>query len=316
MKTMLKGAMHPAMLGLAMLGATVAGAAAGDWNDGPVRRMGGAAAVPVPAPIPIPVSKPEWYLRLDAGLGFVADGESLSESGLVYGTLDTPGATGPTPFGSQSAWFNDDFQTFGTFGGGVGYYWSDRFRTDVTLEARTKAEGIIEGSESYISHYDNAGVWTADPNTQVNVYARDTTSARSVFSLFNAYYELGRHMGVQPYVGAGIGIAYNELSRTHSTYETTCDPTTGCGTEVTRTAYSAEGKANVFTLAAALTAGLTYNITDITALDFNYRMLYIGGSSVKLSVSDPLSGSTSVSKTTFGDTLEHQLRAGLRFNIN
>lgn len=318
MNTMLKRAVRPAVLGLAVLGATAAGALAGDWNggDGPLRRMSGSAAVPVPAPIPIPTYKPEWYFRLDAGIGFVSGDDGLSESGLVFGTEDTPGAAGPTPFGTRPSWFNDDFQTFGTFGGGVGRYWSDRFRTDVTVEARTKSEGIIDGTESYISHSDVGGVWTPDPNTRVDVHVRDTTSTRSVFSLVNAYYELGRHMGVQPYVGAGIGIAYNEITRSHSTSEETCDPTTGCTTSNLRNAYTASGKANTFSLAAALTAGLTYDLSDITSLDFNYRLLYVGGTSVRMAVTDPAAGLTSQSRVTIGDTLEHQLRAGLRFNIN
>lgn len=306
-----------AAVGLIVLGATSVTAVAGDWNNGAgsYKDMRGSAAVPVPAPTPIPQYSANWYMRLDAGLGFNSGGD-ISESGMLYGLNDSPGATGPEPFGSNPAWFNSDFDTFGALGGGVGYYWSDRIRTDITLEVRTKAEASINGSESYTAHYDNLGVWTPDPNTQVNVYMRDVTSTRSLFSLVNAYYDFGSHRGFSPYVGAGIGISYNELSRQHNTAETTCDPTTSCtGTEVLRSQFSAHGRANTFSLAAALTAGMSYSLSDITALDFNYRMLYIGGSSVKMPIVDA-SGNTLRSNVSLDSTLEHQLRAGLRFNIN
>lgn len=313
MNDMLKSA----AVGLLMLGATSVTAAAADWNNGAgsYKDMRGSAAVPVPAPTPIPLYSANWYMRLDAGLGFNSGGDA-DENGVLYGIYDSPGATGPEPFGSRPAWLSSDFDTFGSLGGGVGYYWSDRIRTDVTLEVRTKAEAAIDGRESYLSHsYDAFGVWTPDSNTQVNVDMRDTTSTRSVFSLVNAYYDFGNHRGFSPYVGAGIGISYNELVRHHSTTETTCDPVTGCGTEAVRSQFSADGKSSTFTLAAALTAGMSYSLSDITALDFNYRMLYIGGTNVRMPITDG-SGNTFRSNVALDSTLEHQLRAGLRFNIN
>ncbi len=312
MNDMLKGA----AVGLLMLGATSVTAVAGDWNkgDGRIREMRGSAAVPVPAPTPIPVYSANWYMRLDAGLGFVSGGDA-DENGVLFGLDDSPGATGPEPFGSRPAWLSSDFDTFGSLGGGVGYYWGDRIRTDITLEVRTKAEAIIAGEDSYISHFDDVGVWTPDPNTQVNVDMRDTTTTRSVFSLVNAYYDFGDHRGFTPYIGGGIGIAYNELSRHHFSQETTCDPTTGCLAEAIRSTRTGQGKANTFSLAAAFTAGMSYSLSDITALDFNYRLLYIGGSNVRMTVSDGL-GTSFVSNVALDSTLEHQLRAGLRFNIN
>lgn len=311
--------LRSAAVGLLVLGATSVTAFAGDWNngDGRIREMRGSAAVPVPAPTPIPVHAANWYMRLDAGLGFNSGGD-LAESGVLFGLNDSPGATGPEPFGSRSAWMNSDFDTFGALGGGVGYYWGDRVRTDITLEVRTKSEAIIDGRESYAVHIDNAGSWdpvVPGPGSQVNANMRDTISTRSVFSLVNAYYDFGDNRGFTPYVGAGIGISYNDLSRNHTSNETTCDPTAGCVTEALRSARTGRGSANTYSLAAALTAGMSYSLSDITALDFNYRMLYIGGSSVRMTVRDG-GGTSFVSNASIDSTLEHQLRAGLRFNIN
>ena len=304
-----------AVAGLLVLGAASVTAAAGDWNHGAgsYKDVRGSAAVPVPAPTPIPVYSANWYLRLDAAYGFNSGG--LSESGMLFGTEDTPGAAGPTPFGNRPAWFNDDFETFGTFGGGFGYYWSDRVRTDLTLEWRTHGEGTIDGEESWIAHFDNAGVWTPDPTRQINLYTLDETKQRSFFSLINAYYDLGKIRGVTPYVGVGVGIAYHELVRDHVSTQTECDPTTGCNAIVSSQTYRASGKSNTFTLAAAFNTGFAYSLSDITTLDVNYRLLYIDGADVRMNITD-LSGNTFSSTTTIDATVEHQLRAGLRFDIN
>ncbi len=325
MKHMLKGA----AVGLVMLGASSVAAAAADWNDGSgsIKDMRGSAAVPVPAPTPIPIYQPNWYLRLDAGLA-IGSSRAGSESGMSYGIDDSPGATGPVPFGTSSSWLNSDFDTFVSAGAGVGFYWSDRVRTDITVEATSTGKVTIDGSANYVQHgYD---VFYADgygPSPQdgfgvgqqrVNVYTQDVTKLSSVLSLVNAYYDFGNTRGFTPYVGAGLGVAVHRLNRHHATRETTCDLTTipSCNTEsANRTEYSASGVQTDFALAAALTAGVTYQVSDITALDFNYRFVHIGGSDVTLNITDPLTGNTSQSKVTIGEANEHQLRAGLRFNI-
>lgn len=323
------GTLTAALFGLALLTGASVPATAADWNkgSGSIKDIRGSAAVPVPAPMPIPVSSPNFYFRFDAAIG-VVDSVDASERGLTFGVLDSPGDTGPQPFGTRSSWLNSDFDTFTSIGAGVGYNWSDRFRTDVTLEVRSKADVSINGTERYVEHgvdpfyvdgygpspHDGTGVGTS----QVNIYARDLTKLRSVFSLVNAYYDLGKSHGFSPYIGGGIGVAYHELTRNHSTRETTCDLTSVpvCNAEFQRTQYTAVDKKNAFSLAAALTAGVSYSVSEITTLDFNYRYLYIDGTDIATSITDPRTNHTSISKVSIGDTSEHQLRAGLRFNIH
>lgn len=322
MKHMLKGA----AVGLMMLGASSVAAAAADWHNGSgsIKDMRGAAAVPVPAPTPIPIYQPNWYLRLDGGVG-LGGGRDASESGLTYGFEDSPGVTGPVPFGTRSSWLNSDFDTFVSLGGGVGFYWNDRFRTDLTVEAISPGKVNVNGVERYDMHGFDASVppvygrindLAGDPTTQVNVYVDDVTKVSSVVSLFNAYYDLGKLHGVTPYIGAGIGVVMHHLNRSHTTTETTCDLTTvpECGAEVTRDSYTRATKQNSFALAAAVTAGLSYQMSDITALDVNYRYLHIGGTDMSMTITDNF-GHSSQSKVTIGDSSEHQLRAGLRFDI-
>ncbi len=315
-----------ACLGLALAAGCCLPAAAADWNNGAgsFKDNRGAAAVPVPAPMPIPIFKPEWYFRLDAGISISGDDGDGSESGLTYGRLDSPGTTGPTPFGTRPAWLNNDFDTMTSYGAGVGFRWNDRVRTDLTIEGRSQGDLVIDGTERYVLHEDDgSGNYgprvdgSGNPTTQVNVYTRDVTKMRSVFTLANAYYDFNGLGGFTPYVGGGIGLAFHELNRRHNTTETTCDLTTtpSCNTEFTRGLYGTAEKQHTFTLAAALTAGFSYAITDITALDFNYRYLYIEGPDMKVNVTDH-NNVTSTSRVTLGDTHEHQLRAGLRFNVN
>ena len=69
-------------------------------------------------------------------------------------------------------------------------------------------------------------------------------------------------------------------------------------------------KANVG-LAAALMAGASFSFSHSSAIDVNYRALFLDGGSVTAT----LTGPAETSKATLGDVWEHQVRVGLRFNI-
>jgi len=62
--------------------------------------------------------------------------------------------------------------------------------------------------------------------------------------------------------------------------------------------------------AAQASVGTSYQLSDITELDFNYRYLYIDGVQSSLAVENR----TSTVETE--GTHDHQIRAGLRFNVN
>lgn len=297
-------------------------AIAGDWNNGApvIRQMRGSEAVPVPVPRPIPVYRADWYLRADVGIGFVGSHDG-SEKGLLFGRTDAPGTTGPEPLGSLPSWFNNDFDTFVTFGGGVGYRFSDRIRGDITVESTSMGHGVMEGGLSYNMHAVTVGPPdTYDPlppggQNQANVYIRDETKIHSTLMLVNAYYDFGAVRGFTPYVGAGLGVAAHRMKRKNTTTYTTCDSADCAGTLTADGESSDTNTSTRYALAAAATVGLSYDISDITTLDFNYRYLYIGGADTTLRVAHP-DNTTSYSKVTVGEASEHQLRAGLRFNIN
>ncbi|MGW8205447.1 MAG: hypothetical protein ACWGMY_00650 [Hyphomicrobiaceae bacterium] len=247
------------------------------YGGGSIKDIGRYAGVPVPAPVPFPVYKADYYIRGDFGVG-LTDTMSVSEESVLYGQPLIPGS-----------WVADDGNLPMTFGFGAGRYWSDHFRTDVTIEWVRQQKGVIEGTGPLAS----IGTLTV----------HDETTKESGVFMANAYFDFGRGetRRFTPYIGAGIGFAINWLDRSNasslddgfSTYE-----------------YSAQNKSTTVTLAAAAMVGFTYDLGHSTLLDVNYRFLHIGGSDISLGY-EGLRSSVS-----FDAQNEHQIRAGLRFNID
>lgn len=282
----------------------------GWWGRGSIKDR-----VPVPAPVPIPDHAARWYLRADLGLGFAS--ADPSESGIVYGhNLYGPPPDTPTPFGTPSKWSNDDPESMITYGAGIGYYWYPFFRTDLTVEGRSARNLRIRGTYQYDQYdYDyGEGEWVENAN-QVDGDTRDDGKLNSGLVLFNAYFDFLRSGPLTPYFGAGLGFAVNKLERNFSNREAVCDPSNlgpwqdNCLDTGAPYQRSARDSTYDVTLAAALMAGLTYSISPVTMLDLNYRYLYIGSSNISLNIGNANSNFST------GDTHEHQIRVGLRWNI-
>lgn len=305
-------------LGLAAGFASV-GLAGGSYNDIGIKTWRDApAAVPVPAPVPVPTTPSGWYLRADIGVGF-ADSPKITQNGRLFGLTDSPGPANtfasPTPFGANPAWFNSDFNTFVSGGIGAGYNWGRGFRSDVTAEARTigKADGIGAYSyQRYALQDDGTGTGTnrylpvvdaTGRPVNINGAYNDHTEVDTKVFLFNAYYDVAHWGPFKPYIGAGIGFTYSRVSRDSTLVET--NSSTGVATTTTN-----NQNRDTFGLAAAATAGVSYDLTQSISLDVNYRYLYLQGSTIDL----PYTGGTS--RVSLGDYGEHALRTGLRFNID
>lgn len=298
-------------LGLAAGFASV-GLAGGSYNDIGIKTWRDApAAVPVPAPVPVPTTPSGWYLRADIGVGF-ADSPKITQNGRLFGfDAGSVGSTGPEPFGANPAWFNSDFNTFVSGGIGAGYNWGRGFRTDLTAEARTvgKADGI--GGYRYNQYAFQGGppaTWQpvldgSGNQVVINGAYNDHTEVDTKVFLFNAYYDVAHWGPFKPYIGAGIGFTYSRVSRDSTLVET--NSSTGVATTTTN-----NQNRDTFGLAAAATAGVSYDLTQSISLDVNYRYLYLQGSTIDL----PYTGGTS--RVSLGDYGEHALRTGLRFNID
>ncbi|NOT72778.1 MAG: porin family protein [Hyphomicrobium sp.] len=342
-----------AFVSLAALAAVTASPAlAADWNGGAgsIKDMSGSSAIPVPAPVPIPDYKPSFYFRMDAGLGVISK-PSLSESGYQYGGLISGGsyvgghnggdgysgsfADGPDLQALDADWFSTDFSKLSTFGAGVGYYLGNGWRMDATVEKRSNDQAYIQGSASWDAHsyYDvdgdgvnetygtdanldgdaNGDGSVADRRTTINV--SDKTDVDGTVWMANAYYDFGSsgRRGFTPYVGAGIGLVWNQLDRTHTTTVEHCDLEAACGAgggPTTVYTSQAQTSANTVSLAAAAMAGVSYQISDITSIDVGYRYLFLGGTDFAMSIDG------TESRVSVGDQHVHQVRAGLRFDVN
>jgi len=265
-----------ACLGLGALLAAAGAAQAGDFSYGAGLRN--RVEVPAPIPVPAPMPVPEgftYYLRADLGWSFASE-PSFSESGATHSALAVTFASLPS-----------SVSTDGVLGGTIGFgaYLTPHLRGDLTLDFR--AEQDVDATATYTDPPAVAGVVT------------ERLKVSRVVGLVNAYWDVLPRGAFTPYIGAGIGFVYNDIERTHITTEDAVQTRTGSGQ-----------KANVG-LAAALMAGASFSFSHSSAIDVNYRALFLDGGSVTAT----LTGPAETSKATLGDVWEHQVRVGLRFNI-
>jgi opacity protein-like surface antigen len=288
-------------LGLGALLAAAGPAQAGDFSFGaglkvrdgsempmPAYGLGMRDRVEVPAPIPVPAPVPvpegfTYYLRVDLGWSFEPN-PSFSEAGAEYGT---------TLLLPYSGLDNRSVTADGVLGGTIGFgaYLTPRFRGDLTLDLRGEQEVVATAT------YADPG-----PPAAVDGLVTERLKVSRVIGLVNAYWDLMPRGRFTPYIGAGIGFVYNDISRTH---ETTEDD--GGGPVSVK---NGSGKKTNVGLAAALMAGASFSIDPTWAIDVNYRALYLDGGSVTTTLD-----TAEVSTASLGDVWEHQIRVGLRFNI-
>ena len=212
----------------------------------------------------------------------------------------------------SSSWFQGDFKTFIQGGVGVGAYFSPRLRGDVTVDVRTRSKVDTFGTYSY-AEWTHVPLPGAPTGNTVNGTTGETTALRSTVTLANLYYDFtDRGAGFTPYVGIGAGFAVRELDRRSTTTEEIVD---GTGAAVGERTYTGSGKAHVIVPAAAATAGVAYALSAGVVLDFNYRFTYMGAADFSTAMKNSTGDTIAKSVMSIGDTYEHTLRAGLRWNV-
>ena len=142
-------------------------------------------------PVPMVLEAPlgGWYLRGDVGVGvqtFSSFQHSQTNSAFVW----------------PPSWnvVQQDIQDTSIFGLGVGYEFNNWLRFDITGEYRTKAGFRATGS--YTDFCGTGGI-CFDVNTG--------NFSAAVF-MANAYVDLGTWWCITPFIGAGIGGAYDMIS--------------------------------------------------------------------------------------------------------
>lgn len=207
-----------------------------------------------PPPPPVIIQQPpheelgnNWYLRGQIGVGMVESDKMQYE----------PNAASPaTDFAFDTTSLGDAV----FIGGGVGYDWNNWLRFDVTGEYRSKAH--IDAFGSYTTGCTGAG-----GSPCIDTY---TGSLKSWVFLANAYVDLGTWYCFTPFVGGGIGGAYNELVDFNDV-----NVSTGTGRGIGQSSGN-------WSFAWALYGGVSYNISDNLKLDLSYRYLNYGSASASI----------------------------------
>ncbi|WP_414472854.1 outer membrane protein [Microvirga sp. M2] len=165
---------------------------------------------------------------------------------------------------------------------GVGYRFNPNVRMDLTLD----------------HVFDARFKGVAPAPTLATASITDRAAFQTSTVMVNGYLDFRPVLGFTPYVGAGIGVAHNVLSR-HML--TTYDAATG--DEVSE--YLAGG--DTYNFAWALMAGLGYQMSSNFTLDLGYRYVSLGDVKTRT-----YGDGTGVDVGSIG---AHEVRMGVRYNF-
>lgn len=289
-------------------------ASAADWNSGPgsIKDYGGAGGVPVPAPVPIPLSTTaEWYIGIAAG-GVLVDDSSIESDHLEV--LDSDDL-GKTMFGGISA----------------GRYLTPSLRAEIAFDFYDDFR--ISGANEYTYAHTISGESTYQTPTggltfdtqHYDVTRTDHIKVGRTTGMFNMYYDLETGTRFRPYIGAGLGVTWRQMKHKwkaegecHHTTNSSDNtlPTDSCVRNTdelpARFEESGESKVDQFDLALAAMAGFSMEIAPDILWDNGYQLLWENAAlNITTTGCGPCTGTVS-----YGDTLQHHFRTGLRFNVN
>jgi opacity protein-like surface antigen len=191
-----------------------------------------------------------------------------------------------------------------SIGGGIGRYFTETIRADVTYDHRFEAD--VSG--------DLVNSYATLPGTR-------SFGLESDVVLFNAYYDFNRNGRFSPYLGIGLGVVH------HQTTAGTVSDDCGC------TGSIAEGSST--NVAAALMAGFTAKLRGgetmsegsskdgpvaISSgrnlyLDVGYRFLYLGETATGAVTLNDGAGTHVSRDPTVEDIHAHEIRVGLRYDL-
>ena len=207
-----------------------------------------------------------WYLRGDIG----------------YTGYNHPEATLVSPAGT-TALPNENFSGGAYFGLGAGYRFNGWLRTDVTADMRFGSSATLFAGTPIVGAVGEA-------------------EFSSTALLANAYLDLGSWHGFTPYVGVGVGYAWNTLSD----YRTGACPTPCVvgGTNLATLAGFPDATTGSF--AYAFMAGVAVDAGRSLTLDLNYRYLNLG---------EAATGPVGTTRIETEAIDAHEVRFGVRWNF-
>jgi opacity protein-like surface antigen len=222
------------------------------------------------------VSMARFYIRGDLSYSW------MRESGMIERLYGQDWEMSET--GIENTW---------AYGGGLGWYLSPNFRTDLTVDYHrsAKAHGTATVPLSAITdpdQADHAGAWESEFDVQSTVL------------LANFYYDFGSRQDFNPYIGVGLGWAFNKTNA--GTIVNPC----GCLSEI-------DG-ANETDFAWALMAGVSKDLGHGFNMDLGYRYLNMGGAHTG-NIIDVDGNEMADTDPSIDDLTAHQVRFGLRYDI-
>jgi opacity protein-like surface antigen len=221
---------------------------------------------PMPEPPPPVAEFSGWYLRGDIGMAVNASTPSLENS-------PDPLAGGFYQSGASQSFNNTTISASELADVGVGYQFNNWLRGDITGEYR---DG---GHFQSLYSLNNPNAGQGQTSQLLDFYRANTSSA---VALANVYADLGTWYGMTPFVGGGVGVAYNRLSgmtdQGQVSTASTCFNNVGAAYACYPTGPSGGFFSNGATtnFAWALMAGVDFNITPNLKLELGYRYLNMG----------------------------------------
>jgi opacity protein-like surface antigen len=216
-----------------------------------------AADMPSIAPPPMMYAPPPvedfggWYLRGDIGM-------TNTKGKLFAPAYDDASTLSVNQVGHE-------FTGGTSYGLGVGYQFNNWFRADITGEYRSKV---------HFSGNDFASVNLGGIGNGVPIGDTYGGGYQSWVGMVNVYADLGTWWCITPFIGAGVGGAYNTFSGLSDI--TTFPASASAAAGVPLTGLYQAGSASKFDLAWALHAGLAYKVTNNLTIELAYRYLDLG----------------------------------------
>ena len=236
--------------------------------------------LPPPPPVDAPLrgaifENSGFYVRGDAGVA-----------------INNPGPGSSTITGTTLTNLTYDWQheSVGAIVGlGAGYQFNSWFRADLTGEWHDGGKWTSQES------YDSTGCVNTGTGRCLDQYSAKIN--HGVF-LANGYADLGTWGGLTPYVGVGLGTAYNSIGGITDTFPTFP------GTP------AVSNSATKWTFAWALMAGMSFDVTQNLKLDVSYRYLNMGSMDGGTVVCN---GACGIRETQHFKFSSNDIRIGLRY---
>jgi opacity protein-like surface antigen len=267
---------------------------------GGIKDMGGGVAVPVPAPAPVPTfdADSDWYI----GLGI---GANISQSATIRDSdINMPVKDG------------DNIGASPTFGLTFGRYITPSLRAEIAIDYSPDERLTNNGTLKYTTMGEPG---TGYRNQDYGVLRQDSAKLSRTTALFNLLYDIPTGTRFTPYIGGGVGFTWRRMRRGYSE-SASCNPSLefpdmvcnpGLPTDAQSASFSGSTSKNQFDFAAAVQAGVAYNITDQIIWDNGWQMLWEGNA---ISTTAPsISGDNTI---VYKDAILQQFRSGIRIKFD